>query len=74
MGDWQQQLAPHYAEAERMLGVRPVPFDPPALQLAEQLAEHFRATDRFTRAPIGVFFGGPGKTVLFLSRTSLSSR
>jgi len=70
MGDWQQQLAPHYAEAERMLGVRPVPFDPPALQLAE----HFGATDRFTRAPIGVFFGGPGKTVLFLSRTSLSSR
>jgi cholesterol oxidase len=63
MGDWQQQLAPHYAEAERMLGVRPVPFDPPALQLTEQLAEHFGATDRFTRAPIGVFFGEPGKTV-----------
>lgn len=61
--DWEQRLAPHYAEAERMLGVRTVPFDPPALRLTERMAEDFGVTDAFFRAPVGVFFGEPGKTV-----------
>jgi cholesterol oxidase len=61
--DWEQELAPHYAEAERMLGVSRVPFDSPKQKLMRDMAEHFGVADTFTRAPCGVFFGEPGKTV-----------
>jgi cholesterol oxidase len=63
LGDWQAELAPHYTEAERMLGVSKVPFDSPKQQLMRDMAEHFGVADTFTRAPCGVFFGEPGKTV-----------
>ena len=60
---WDQVLAPHYQTAERMLGARPTPFDAPAVQLTKEMARHFGAEDTFQRAPVGVFFGEPGKTV-----------
>lgn len=63
LGRWDQLLQPHYATAERMLGVMTVPFDSPNQQLARRLAQHFGTERTFTRAPTGVFFGEPGKTV-----------
>jgi cholesterol oxidase len=63
LGDWQRRLTPHYERAERMLGARVVPFDPPALELTRQMGRHFGAEDTFVRAPVGVFFGAPGVTV-----------
>lgn len=63
LGRWDEVLAPHYATAERMLGVQPTPFDSPALRLTEEMAQHFGAQDSFARTPMGVFFGEPGKTV-----------
>ncbi|WP_454743612.1 GMC oxidoreductase [Cupriavidus necator] len=63
LGRWEALLQPHYATAERMLGVKTVPFDSPNQQLARKLAQHFGTEHTFTRAPTGVFFGEPGKTV-----------
>lgn len=63
LGDWQARLGPHYATAERMLGVTPVPFDSTNQQLAREMARHFGKPDGFARSPTGVFFGAPGQTV-----------
>lgn len=63
LGDWEQLLAPHFGEAERMLGVAETPWDSPAQQLTREVAEHFGVTKSFALAPTGVFFGEPGKTV-----------
>jgi len=63
LGRWDQLLQPHYDTAERMLGVKTVPFDSPSQQLAREMARHFGVEDSFSRPSIGVFFGEPGKTV-----------
>ncbi|WP_223513171.1 FAD-dependent oxidoreductase [Pseudomonas sp. GL-R-26] len=63
LGHWDRLLQPHYDTAERMLGVKTVPFDSTNQQLAREMAQHFATEDTFTRAPTGVFFGEPGKTV-----------
>ena len=39
--DWQDELAPHYEEAERMLGVNDVPFDSPGDALLKNIATEF---------------------------------
>ncbi|MBB5498794.1 GMC oxidoreductase [Paraburkholderia sp. MM5384-R2] len=63
LGSWDALLQPHYDAAERMLGVRTVPFDSPAQELARKMARHFAVEDTVSRAPVGVFFGESGKTV-----------
>lgn len=63
LGDWHALLQPHYDTAERMLGVKTVPFDSTNQKLAREMARHFGSQDGFTRSPTGVFFGEPGKTV-----------
>lgn len=63
LGDWDGLLQQHYDTAERMLGVRTVPFDSTNQQLALEMARQFGSEDGFTRSPTGVFFGEPGKTV-----------
>lgn len=63
LGSWEEQLRPHYDTAERMLGVKPVSFDSPNQQLIREMARHFGSETSFARAPTGVFFGEPGKTV-----------
>ena len=55
--------APHYDTAERMLGAAPVPFDSVHQQWIREMGRHFGTEDTVTRAPTGVFFGEPGKTV-----------
>jgi cholesterol oxidase len=64
--EWESALAPHYAEAQRMLGVTQNPHDDPADQLLRELGEHLGVSDTYKKTPVGVFFGGEdgaGKTV-----------
>lgn len=61
--DWEAELAPHYREAERMLGVTPVREDGPADLLLREYAESIGRGDTYHKPAVGVFFGEPGKTV-----------
>lgn len=61
--DWSQVLAPHYATAERMLGMRPVPHDSDGQQLLREMGRHFGVEHTFTRTSCAVYFGTPGVTV-----------
>ena len=63
LADWQAELAPHYATAQRMLGAAQNPYpgvtDKVLAEIAEERgqAEHYRPTD------VGVFFGTPREEV-----------
>ena len=63
MADWEAELAPHYEEAQRMLGVVENPHDDPADQLLRELGEELGVADTYKKTPVGVFFGEAGKTV-----------
>src|SRR5690242_8232079 len=63
LADWEQELAPHYAEAQRMLGVADVEIDDPADDLLREYGEHIGVGDTYRKTPVGIFFGQPGKTV-----------
>ena len=63
MEDWENVLAPHYAEAQRMLGVVENPYDDPADQLLRELGEELGVGETYRKTPVGVFFGEPGVTV-----------
>lgn len=61
--DWQAELAPHYATAQRMLGVVTNPCEGPVEQLMRDTAEDLGVGGTFRKTPVGVFFGEPGKRV-----------
>ncbi|HEY0277270.1 MAG TPA: GMC family oxidoreductase [Solirubrobacterales bacterium] len=61
--DWERTLAPHYAEAQRMLGVNDVRQDDPADQLLRELGEHLGVGQTYRKTPVGVYQDNPGKTV-----------
>lgn len=61
--DWQAELAPHYATAQRMLGVVTNPCEGPVEQLMRDTARELGVGDTFRKTPVGVFFGEPGRTV-----------
>jgi cholesterol oxidase len=61
--DWERTLAPHYAEAQRMLGVAEVDRDDPADQLLRELGEHLGVGETYRKTPVGVYQENPGKTV-----------
>jgi len=63
MQDWESELAPHYEEAQRMLGVVENPHEDPADQLLRELGEELGVGDTYNKTPVGVFFGEPGSTV-----------
>ncbi|HEY1774982.1 MAG TPA: GMC family oxidoreductase [Solirubrobacteraceae bacterium] len=63
MKDWESALAPHYAEAQRMLGVVENPHEDPADQLLRELGEELGVGDSYKRTPVGIYFGEAGKTV-----------
>jgi cholesterol oxidase len=59
--DWRAELAPHYAQAKKMLGVVTNPTMTRADVEMQRLAAQFGKGDTFHSAPVGVFFGrGPG--------------
>ncbi len=61
--DWQAELAPHYAEASRMLGVVTNPVEGPVEDLMRRTAEDLGVGHTFRKTPVGVFFGAPGEPV-----------
>ncbi|HEU4392981.1 MAG TPA: GMC family oxidoreductase [Solirubrobacterales bacterium] len=63
LADWQAELAPHYAEAQRMLGVAVHENDDPADELLREFGEELGVGDTYQKTPVGIFFGEPGKTV-----------
>ncbi len=63
LADWQAELEPHYAEAQRMLGVTHYPHDDPADQLLRELGEELGVADTYRKTPVGIFLGEPGKKV-----------
>ena len=63
LADWEAELAPHYAEAQRMLGVAQVETDDPADNLLREYGEQIGVGDTYQKTPVGIYFGEPGKTV-----------
>jgi cholesterol oxidase len=61
--DWAGELAPHYDQASRMLGVTEQPTMTPSDVVIKQVADEMGVGGTFRRTPVGVYFGEPGKTV-----------
>ena len=59
MTDWKAELAPHYDQAKRMLGVVENPLRTPSDEVMEKVAKDLGVEDTFHPTPVGVFFGGP---------------
>ncbi|MET9516047.1 GMC family oxidoreductase [Streptomyces sp. NPDC002994] len=55
--DWQDELAPYYDQAKRMLGVRLNPTMTPSDVHLKATAEAMGVGDTFHMAPVGVFYG-----------------
>ncbi|MFD7029697.1 GMC oxidoreductase [Streptomyces sp. NPDC059917] len=55
--DWQDELAPYYDQAKRMLGVRLNPTMTPSDVHLLAAADRMGVADSFHMAPVGVFFG-----------------
>ena len=63
LADWERELAPHYDEAKRMLGVVNVETDDASDDLLREYGEHLGVGDTYTKTPVGIYFGEAGKTV-----------
>lgn len=63
LADWENELKPFYAEAERMLGSETHPYmsrsDKAMLQLARELGDE----EKFSKPKVAVYFGQPEVTV-----------
>lgn len=59
--DWKAELAPHYDQAERMLGVNATPFESAADRVMLQVAERMGVQDTYHKTNVGVFFGEEGE-------------
>lgn len=63
LADWRAELAPHFATAQRMLGVCEPSFDGPSERLMRDLAADLGVPESFRTPPQAVFFGEPGVEV-----------
>ncbi|KRD43222.1 cholesterol oxidase [Cellulomonas sp. Root930] len=61
--DWRAELAPHYDQASRMLGVVDNPTCTPSDEIVRRAAVDLGVGDSFRLAPVGVVFGTPGARV-----------
>jgi cholesterol oxidase len=61
--DWKQELAPHYDQAKRMLGVVENPTTTAADVAMKAVADEMGVGHTFHHTPVGVYFGEPGRTV-----------
>ena len=59
--DWRDELAPHYAQAKKMLGVVTNPTITPSDLEMQRLAEQFGKAHTYHPTPVGVFFGRDGE-------------
>jgi cholesterol oxidase len=63
LADWQAELRPHYATAQRMLGATRNPRMWPGDEALRRVARRMGREEAFEPTDVGVFFGEPGKTV-----------
>jgi len=63
LGDWEQELRPHYATAKRMLGVTKNPRLDAADAVLEKIGAAAGSPDGFRPTDVGVCFAEPGKSV-----------
>ncbi|WP_084466832.1 FAD-dependent oxidoreductase [Nocardia arthritidis] len=63
LADWRSILAPHYATAERMLGVVDCHSDGRSEQMMRAVAADLGVPDTAHHTRVGIFLGTPGKTV-----------
>lgn len=61
--DWEDELAPWYEQASRMLGVTPNPTVTASDVLFRTVAARMGVEDTVRPAPVGVLFGRPGERV-----------
>ncbi|MGW4483797.1 GMC family oxidoreductase N-terminal domain-containing protein [Amycolatopsis sp. NPDC004368] len=61
--DWEAELAPHYDQASRMLGVVTNPTMTPSDVVMRDVAKDMGVGESFHPTPVGVYFGKPGETV-----------
>ena len=63
LDDWERSLAPHYDEAERMLGVTHVTADDRGDNLLREYGAHLGVTQTYAKTRVGVYMGTPGERV-----------
>ena len=63
LGNWKENLTPHYATASRMLGVTDANCQGDTDQMLEQIAEEMGCGSTYHSTPVSIFFGEPDKTV-----------
>jgi cholesterol oxidase len=64
LADWETALAPHYDEAERMLGVVAYDQDDPADDLLREFAREIGVEDTYAKTRVGVLLdGSPGERI-----------
>jgi cholesterol oxidase len=63
LADWKQELAPHYAEAKRMLGVTETPFRTRTDDVLHEIAVERGDAKAFEPTHVAIYFGKPGQTV-----------
>jgi len=63
LADWENELAPHYQTARRMLGARPTTFQAPADRLLQKIAVERGTPEAYENPHVAVYMGKPGETV-----------
>ncbi len=63
LADWEEELAPFYKMAYRMLGVAKNPKPGPADVALQKLSEQIGRSEHYDTVNVGVYFGEPGQTV-----------
>jgi cholesterol oxidase len=62
--NWKERLQPYYTKAAQMLGRTPNPAFTQMDEYLRSTAEAIGAGETFGPAPLGIYFGRPGETVL----------
>jgi cholesterol oxidase len=60
--DWEQELAPFYAVAEKMLGAERNPNTSNSDKVMEDLAARIGQPEKFEKPQVGIYFGSPAQT------------
>ncbi|MBC8069081.1 MAG: GMC family oxidoreductase, partial [Deltaproteobacteria bacterium] len=63
LADWKHELAPHYAEAKRMLGVTETPFRTRTDEVLREIAIERGQPEAFEPTHVAIWFGKPGQKV-----------
>ncbi|GAA4423466.1 GMC family oxidoreductase [Actinokineospora soli] len=61
--DWEAELAPHYDQASRMLGVVTNPTTTPSDEVMRKVAADMGIAETYHPTPVGVLFDKPGQPV-----------